>query len=196
MDPQVPTSFIPKKPLVEPRSGVGMGGLFMLVAILMFAASLLAAGGAFAYGQYLNGALASKDDSLKKAEGAFDTRAIVELERLDSRLIQAQTLLASHLAPSGLFTFLSGATLERVQFTSLDLQMNNDGSASLKMDGLADSFSSLALQSDKFSEAKSLKDVIFSGITTDSTGHVVFSVTAKVDPTLLRYAKNYAGPAQ
>ncbi|HEV7449023.1 MAG TPA: hypothetical protein VGP13_00580 [Candidatus Paceibacterota bacterium] len=190
MDPSVPTSFIPKKPLVgEARTGGGMGGLLNLLAILVFVVSLLAAGGAFAYGQYLNGAIADKDASLKKAEGAFDTRSIQDLQRLDSRLTEAETLLANHVAPSGIFTFLSATTLERVQFTSLGLDVAGDGSAKLTMNGIADSFSTLALQSDEFSTAKVLKDVIFSGITTDATGHVVFSVSANVDPTVISYAK-------
>ncbi|MDB5225228.1 MAG: hypothetical protein JWL87_180 [Candidatus Adlerbacteria bacterium] len=192
MDPQVPTSFIPKKPLVGETSRGG-GGLVTFLSILLFVISLAAAGGAFAYGQYLDSALASKDESLKKAEGAFDTRSIQDLERLDMRLDQAQELLGRHVAPSGVFTFLSATTLERVQFTSLDLEMSGDGSAKLLMAGVADSFSSLALQSDQFSAAKALRDVIFSGITTDSSGRVVFSVSARVDPSLLSYARNASG---
>lgn len=190
MDPAVPTSFIPKKPLVgEGRSGGGGGGLLSLLAILIFVASLLAAGGAFGYSKYLTSAIADKDASLKKAEGAFDTQSILDLSRLDIRLTQARGLLQSHVAPSGVFTFLSASTLERVQFTSLTLDVSADGSAKLALTGIADSFSSLALQSDEFSAAKVLRDVVFSGISTDTTGHVQFSVSANVDPSLLSYAK-------
>jgi hypothetical protein len=189
MDPQVQQSFIPKKPLVGESPRGGMGGLLMLICVLIFIASLVAAGGTFAYGKYLESAIASKSDSLKKAEGAFDTNSIRDLERLDTRLTQAQKLLGSHVAPSGVFVFLAASTLERVQFTSLDLEVAQDGSAKLQMGGVADSFSTLALQSDQFSAAKVLRDVIFSGITTDSTGHVVFTVSANVDPSVLSYAK-------
>jgi hypothetical protein len=161
----------------------------MLLAILIFVASLVAAGAAFAYGQYLDKAIADKDSSLKKAEGAFDTASIVDLSRLDIRLGQARTLLNSHVAPSGMFTFLSATTLERVQFTSLNLDINDDGSAKLLLTGVADSFSSLALQSDQFSAAKVLRDVVFSDITTDASGRVTFSLSASVDPSVLSYAK-------
>lgn len=189
MDP-VPTSFIPKKALVEESAHGGMGGLVTLLAVLVFLASILAAGGTFAYTKYLGSALADKDASLKKAEGAFDTRSIQDLEHLDSRLTQARTLLQNHTALSGVFTFLSATTLERVQFTSLALNMDGSGSATLAMDGIADSFSTLALQSDQFGAAKVLRDVIFSGITTGFGGRVTFSVSARVDPSLLSYAKN------
>lgn len=190
MDPQVPTSFIPKKPLVESRAGTG---LFMLIAVLIFVASLAAAGGAFLYGKYLQSAIADKDSSLKKAEGAFDTSSIKDLERLDIRLTQGRTLIQGHIAPSGVFTFLSASTLERVQFTSMTLDIDADGTAKLGLTGVADSFSSLALQSDQFSAAKVLRDVVFSGIATDSTGHVTFTVTADVDPSLTSYAKQNGG---
>lgn len=193
MDPQVPTSFIPKKPLVGESSSVGGTGLVMLAAVLMFVVSLLAAGGTFMYGKYLDKSIADKDAQLKKAEGAFDTASIVDLSRLDIRLTQARTLLGSHVAPSGVFTLLSATTLERVQFTSLDLGIEGDGSAKIALTGVADSFSSLALQSDQFSAAKALRDVVISGITTDTSGRVQFSLSASIDPAILSYAKQNGG---
>ncbi len=188
MDPQVQQSFIPKKPLVGEPRGAG-GGLLSLIAVLIFVGSIASAGAAFAYKTYLDSALISKDKSLKAAEGAFDTSSIRDLERLDIRLTEARELIQNHTAPSGLFTFLSAATLERVQFTSLNLDIGSEGSGKLSMTGVADSFSSLALQSDEFGAAKVLRDVVFSGISTDITGRVQFSVSASVDPSVLNYAK-------
>lgn len=189
MDPQPQTSFIPKKPLVGESSSGGVNGIFTLLAVLIFIVSLVAAGGAFAYSKYLDKALADKDASLKKAEGAFDIASIVDLSRLDIRLTQARELLQSHVAPSGVFTFLAATTLERVQFTSLTLEIDEGGSGDIVLSGIADSFSSLALQSDQFSAAKVLRNVVFSGISTDARGRVVFSVSANVDPSVLSYAK-------
>lgn len=193
MDPVVPTSFIPKQPLVVQSSRGGMHGLVTLVAVLVFVASVVAAGGVFAYGKILDKSLVDKDASLKKAEGAFDTASIVDLSRLDIRLGEARTLLETHVAPSGIFTFLSAATLERVQFTSLKLEIDPDGGGSMQLSGVADSFSTLALQSDEFGAAKVLRDVVFSGITTDTSGRVQFSVSAHVDPSVLSYAKQNGG---
>lgn len=192
MDPQPPTSFIPKKPLVG-ESRTGGGGLVTFLAVLIFIASLLSAGGAFAYEKYLDKALSNKDASLKKAEGAFDTASIVDLTRLDIRLGEARNLLASHVAPSGVFSFLSATTLERVQFTSFSLGIDTDGAGKVLLAGIADSFSSLALQSDQFSSAKVLRDVVFSGISTDASGRVQFSVSASVDPSILSYVKQNSG---
>ena len=56
------------------------------------------------------------------------------------------------------------------------------------MDGVADSFSTVALQSDQFDGNKLLKDVDFTGITSEpTTGRVQFSVSATVDPSVFSY---------
>ena len=194
MDPQAPASFIPKRPFVE-GSRVGTLGLFTLIGMLIFAASMLAAGGAFAYGQILKGSIARQDASLKLAEGAFDQSTIKDLMRLDSRLTEAQKFLGKHVAPSGIFTLLANLTLTQVQLTSFSYALESVGSAKITLSGIADSFSTLALQSDQMSASKLLKDIIFSGITTNSAGRVVFSVSATVDPSVISYNKNLQGSA-
>lgn len=189
MDPVAQGSFIPKQSLAAASRGSGMG-LLVLLAILIFIMSLVAAGAAYGYQYYLTGQIASKDASLRAAEGAFNPGTIQELVRMDSRLNQAETLLGKHVAPSAIFYFLSTITLERVQLTSLDYNLQPDGSATLALGGTADSFSSVALQSDQFGSSKSLRDIIFSGINVNDSGKVNFSVNASVDPALISYSKN------
>lgn len=193
MDPQVPASFIPKQPLVETRSGVGAGaGLITLVSVLLFVVSLVGAGGVFAYTGILTASIANKDTSLKAAEGAFEPEVIAELGRLDARLIQVQKLLAGHLAPSGVFDFLSTITLTQVQFTNFTFKKQADGSAVITLQGTGDSFSTVALQSDQFGSTRLLKDVVFSDVAIGQSGKVSFSVKATVDPSLYLYSKQTA----
>jgi hypothetical protein len=189
MDPQVQPSFIPKAALNAQARGGGMGLLF-LIALLIFVASIVAAGGAFGYTRILEGTIANKDASLRKAEGAFDANAIQDLLRLDMRLTQARQLLSTHVAPSAILSFLSTITLQRVQYTSFDYQLQADGSANVTLNGIADSFSSVALQSDQFGASKVLRDVIFSGISVGDSGKVNFSVTSSVEPSLILYSRN------
>ena len=188
MDPQVQASFIPKKSLEMNTARGGFGGLLFLISLLIFVASLVAAGVVFAYTQYLNNAITSKANSLALAEGAYDPGTINDLVRLDSRLTQAKILLQSHVAASGIFAFLSTQTLANVAFSSFSYSLSNDGSALITMAGSADSFSTVALQSDQFGGNKLLKNVVFTGITADAQGHVSFSVSATVDPSVLSYA--------
>ena len=70
MDPQA-SSFIPKKPLGEARATrAGGSSIILLISILIFIASIVAAGAVFAYKQILSSTLASESDSLAKAKEA------------------------------------------------------------------------------------------------------------------------------
>ena len=165
-------------------------GLFFLLALIIFVISLVSAGAAFGYRQILNNTISGKDTDLRRAEGAFDAGTIQDLLRMDSRLKQARGLLQKHVAPSAILYFLSTITLERVQLNSFDMTLNKDGGASISVSGTADSFSSVALQSDQFGSTKVLKDVIVSGVSVNDTGKVSFSVNATVDPSLVLYSGN------
>ncbi|MGC9602466.1 MAG: hypothetical protein ABSE76_01865 [Minisyncoccia bacterium] len=191
MDPQVQSSFIPKKSLdISTSRSEGSFGLLFLIALLVFIASLVAAGASFLYTGYLNNAIASKAQSLALAEGAFDPGTIQDLVRLDSRLNQSKTLLANHVAVSGVFALLEAQTLANVSFSNFEFDLNSDGTAKITMTGTANSFSTVALQSDQFGGSKLLKDVVFSGITVNTNGSVGFSVTATVDPSVFSYANS------
>lgn len=198
MDPVGQGSFIPKQALTAQSRGGGMGLLFLL-ALLIFVMSLIAAGAAFVYKQYLDGQITRSDKELQLAEGAFNAGTIQDLVRMDNRLAQARILLQKHVSPSAVFNFLSSITLQRVQLSGFDFTLQPDGGASIALTGTADSFSSVALQSDQFGASKVLKDVIFSGITLNDNGRVSFAVNATVDPALILYSRNLtqeAAPAQ
>ena len=120
MDPQIRTSFIPKKPVTsgpEPRRGVG---IIFLVSLFVFIVSLLAAGGVFLYGQFLAQSIVDKGASLDKARAAFEPAVIQELIRLDSRLRFGENVLYSHVSPSLIFSLLEETTLQSVRWKSID----------------------------------------------------------------------------
>lgn len=167
-----------------------MGGLLFFLALLIFIASLVAGGASFLYRQYLKGAIASKDESLKRAEAAYDAGVIQDLVRLDARITEAKSLMDKHVAPSAFFTYLSNTTLESVQFMDFSYGLSGDGSADIRLGGKGKSFSAVALQSDQFGASRVLKNVVFSEIKVDGTGVVTFAVTATVDPSLLLYRKS------
>ena len=192
MDPQVQASFIPKKSLEVSRgAGSSRFGLFFLVGLLIFIASLIAAGSAFLYQQYLQTALSSKSKSLALSEGAYDPSVINDLMRLDTRINQSRLLLSKHAAPSALFDFLSAQTLQNVSFKDFSYVLNSDGSATIGMTGNADSFATVALQSDQFGASKSLKNVVFSNIAVGDKGGINFAVSATVIPDLLLYKNSF-----
>jgi hypothetical protein len=191
MDPTASNSFIPKKNLEGGYARRGRGGatgLVLLVAILFFIASLVAAGGVFLYKGILTASIKNKAASLELNEKAYDPDVIKELLRIDDRINQAQKLLAAHIAPSAIFAFLSQQTLQNVQLTKFVYEMK-DGAPHLTIDGVADSFSSVALQSDQFAASKTLKDIVFSGVDVSAeTKKVGFTVNASIVPSLIQYA--------
>jgi hypothetical protein len=60
------------------------------------------------------------------------------------------------------------------------------------MSGIADTFATIALQSDQLGKNPLLKNIIFSNITLQATGKVGFSVKADVDQSLILYSNSYA----
>jgi hypothetical protein len=190
MDPQVQGSFIPKEALAaSARRGSGMGLLLML-AILIFVASLGAAGAVVGWEYLLNKQITKNETDLTAREKAFEVTSIQDLIRLDKRLSEAKGLLQKHVSPSVLFSFLADITLQKVQFTAFDYSLKPDGTAGITLEGNADSFQSVALQSDKFGGTQVLKDVVFSNITVGTTGRVNFSIAATVDSKYLLYSRN------
>ncbi len=193
MEPQTPASFIPKKSLdggMRTRTSGALGGLFFLVGLFLFIVSVTAAGGVFAYKGYLKTSITDKSASLKKAKDSFNLAAIEDLTRVDLRIKQAGVLLQKHIAPSAIFSFLSLQTLQNVQFVSFNYALQDDGSAAVDLEGVAASFSTVALQSDQFAASKVLKDIVFSNIKVEAGGKITFSVKATIDPSLISYAKN------
>lgn len=193
MDPQVSASFIPKKPLAETRSrGGGGSSIIFLLGILVFIVSILAAGGAFLYERYLESSLVSQKAALEKSQQAYDLPTIQALLRFDNRIAEARKLLNNHISPSAIFTLLSQQTLNKVQFTSFNFNVGSGKSpATVEMTGLADSFATVALQSDQLGASKELKNIIFSGVTLKENGQISFSVKADLDPALILYSNSY-----
>lgn len=194
MDAPVSPSFIPKKPLVggagSHGSSAALGMFVFFICLLVFIASILAAGAAFLYQGYLTSSLASKKTQLQQAESSIDQGTITQLQRLDSRLNQTEVLLQKHTTTLGIFAFLSQQTKQNVQFTNFDYEVQSDGSAKLTLTGVADSFATVALQSDQFGASTLLHNVVFSNITVGSDGRINFGVAADIDPALVSYAKN------
>lgn len=197
MDPQVRTSFIPKKPITAaPARRRGGLGLILFITILVFLVSIVAAGGVYAYEQYLKKAIVSKSESLSRARAAYEPAVIEELIRLNQRLKLAQQVLDSHIAPSAVFKLLEDVTLQNVRYRSFEFSTDGQGGATLALNGEARAFTDVALQSDAFASVRSLKDLIFRDINLEATGRVIFSIGANVEASHLRYSSSIAIPSE
>jgi len=184
---QFRTSFIPKKPqapiLRRRESSVS---IFFLAGLLIFLGALLLTVGLYFYRGLTRQAIADKGQQLDEARAAFDEPLIRELMRLDARIESAEIILDKHSALTSFFDLLEATTLQSVQFTHFSFSAS-EGSFSVRMQGVARSFSSVAFQSDVFGRNEFIKGPIFSNLDLDDDGNATFDFNATLDPTLLSY---------
>jgi hypothetical protein len=190
MEPQFKTSFIPKKPDAGAevrRSRGGPVGLLFVLSFIVFVIALLLTVGLFFYQESLRGGIERRTADLDQARQAFETELFQEIIQLDNRLKTADQLLEQHVAVSRFFDFLEENTLQAVQFTSLEYTALPDGNISIALEGRAQSFSTLALQSDVFNTTNILRNALFADLNVDQLGDVIFSLTATIDKQHLAY---------
>ena len=194
METGIQSSFIPKEAgkvsaVARPISGGGgLAELFVLAAVILLVASVALAGGVFLYQQFLRQQATSKAEQLKRAEAAFEPSLIQQLTRLDDRMHAADTLLNAHLAPSVFFSSLDQATLTTVSFTDLVIAATDANQTNIKMNGVARSVNSVALQADLFGKNAVISNPIFSNIDHQPDG-VHFSLTALINTAAMNYGQ-------
>lgn len=147
-----------------------------------------AAGGVYFYQQYLTSHLQAQQDDLEQAQEAFEPEVILELQRFSDRIVAARGLTSSHLATSELFATLNEHTLETVRFTDFQLRQTDSG-FELTLSGEAESYSSVALQSDVFGEVQEFRNPIFSDITVAADGRITFAVVTTIPQDAFLYTE-------
>lgn len=193
MEPNFQTSFIPKKPIVEERvTNTRSVGVFSVIAIFIFFSTLLATLGLYFYKGVLKSNISQMETDLNLAKNRFESSKIVELQVLDKRLHAASEILSHHIAVTPIFKALSAVTMKSVRFTQFDYEFVGDKEQKIvvKMKGLAVGYRSIALQSDLFSkkdEGKNFIDPVFSNLTLDDKGNVLFDLEFSVDPSFVDY---------
>jgi len=186
------TSFIPKTPITAQQKKRGNTGLFVFVSFIIFVLSIASSGGVYWYRGFMTGIVEDKNELLERASENFQPAFVDELKRLDTRLVSSQDVLSRHTAFSEFFSVLEENTLKNVQFTSFEYTSSDTDkkTISIMLDGVATSYSSVALQADAFGKNKYIKNPIFSGLNLDEQGYVGFSVSAELDPSLISYKRS------
>lgn len=184
-----PGTFIPHDTVAPSRTQYrgGLNDLLLLGSIVLLVASSALGVGVFLYGQLLRTESASKVAQLQRAEAAFEPSLIRQLTRLDDRMYAADLVLRTHVAPTGFFHALGQATLQTVSFQTLDYEESDAQHIVVKMQGVARSVNSIALQADLFSKNGVITSPIFSNIARQPDG-VHFDLIANVNPLAIAYA--------
>ena len=196
MEPNFQTSFIPKKPIVAERAvRTASVGILTIISFFVLFAVLLATGGLYFYKGIVAKNIAEMEKSLDLAKNDFEPSKITELQLLDRRLIASTDILSHHLAISPVFQALSAITMKTVRFTKFSYAFADDKNANeskviIQLSGQAVGYRSIALQSDLFTtrdEGKNFIDPVFSNLTLDDRGNVLFDLEFSVLPAFVDY---------
>lgn len=190
MEQNFQTSFIPKKPMVEEHVATKRPiGILTIISLFILFTVLLASGALYFYKGITVKNVKKMESDLAIAKNRFEPSKITELQILDKRLTVASEILSKHVAVSPIFQALQAMTMKTVRFTKFSYSLGTEKNAkvNVKMSGVTTGYSSLALQSDLFGKNKNFIDPIFSNLSLDPLGNVLFDLEFSVDPTFVDY---------
>ena len=190
MDQNFQTSFIPKKPIVNERAiSARPVNFFFVFSILILFVVLLGTGGIYFYKLNVAKNVADMQNSLATAKQRFEPSKIAALQVLDKRLHAATTILSNHIATAPIFDAIGKITMKTVRFTkfSYDLGSGKNAKVDIKMSGIAVGYRPIALESDLFAQNKNFINPVFSNLTLDDNGNVLFDLEFSVDPAFVNY---------
>lgn len=194
MDQTFQTSFIPRKPVVEVDNNKSKSfGFFLFFGLFIFFTTIVLYIGMYFYKQTFTKEIANKEASLTEAKDRFEPAKIVELKSLNKRLDAADEILNNHIAISPVFKLLEIITLKKVRYTQFDYNINSEKEnlVEIRLSGVAENYRTVALQADLLSRDervnKYIIDPIFSNLTPDGKGNIVFDLKFTVDKALVNY---------
>lgn len=194
MEPKFQSSFIPKGPLASTTAGPNLARrpsertILGLFGLIFFITSALGAAGVFGYKYYLKGSIESMQAELESVRAALDSGEIQELTRLHNRIVSTKEILAQHVVLTPFFEFLEISAPRHIRFSDFRYAVGIDG-IELTMRGESRGYGALALQSDIFNKSGFFKNPIFSDLSLNSQGDVMFSFRGVLDPSLVSYTR-------
>lgn len=164
-------------------------GFLLVLSIFILCAMIVASGGLYFYRNVVTKNITKMESDLNLAKNRFEPSKITQLQTLDKRLRASTEILSKHLAISPIFKSLQAITMKTVRFTKFDYTLGDDKNAkvSVKMSGVAVGYRSVALQANLFTQNKYFIDPIFSNLSLDNSGNVLFDLEFAVDPTFVDF---------
>ncbi len=190
MEQNFQTSFIPKKPMIKESSVSSRPvSIFLIASLFILFTVLVATGGLYFYKGIAAKNITGMENTLNLAKNRFEPSKIAELQVLDKRLNASTEILSKHIAITPVFSALEQLTMKTVRFTKFTytLGTTENPKIDIKISGQAIGYRSIALQSDLFAKNKNLIDPIFSNLTLDNSGNVLFDLDFLVDPSFVNY---------
>jgi len=190
MEQNFQTSFIPKQSMIEERANTPRSfGWLTIVSVVIFLTMVVTSAGLYFYKSLTAKSILKMENDLSLAKNRFEPSKIVQLQVLDRRLRASTEVLAKHVAISPIFEALQKITMKTVRYTKFNYSLNIDPDPKVvvQMNGLAVGYRSVALQADLFSQNKYFIDPIFSHLSLDDKGNVLFDLEFSVEPSFVDY---------
>jgi hypothetical protein len=186
------TTFIPKKPIVPETSGPRPTsrpvGLLSTISTILFFVAIICAIGVYVWEQYETQESAKLSASITLVEKSFEPELITQLQSLDTQLKTANTVLSGHTVVTPIFNVLASSTLPKVQFTKMSLVDDPTTGMAVSMSGVADSYQTIAQESDVLGSTSAFKNVLFSNFVLTQSGQISFDLSFSVDPSIVNFS--------
>jgi nitrogen fixation/metabolism regulation signal transduction histidine kinase len=154
--------------------------LLLFMAIVFCTMAALYLGMTLGYKPYLNSQINSLDQKISQLSQSIDEEQQKSLISFYSQLININNLLKTHSESSKFFDFLEKNTSGRVYYESADLSVSGK---TVKLEGIAASYSVLAEQIEIFRRASEVEGVFLDGSSVGQSG-IDFSATLSLNPII------------
>lgn len=176
------SSFIPKRgPVKQKRAQKSRQVyIFTIISYVLLFATLLATGGVFLYGNYIDRQLDNEIAALNREISSFSERDMQRVLEFDLKLSQAASRIENSVSLVSLLGALEAATIDTVQLERLSLERVNDTSYTLAAAVQTDSFDSTIFQRDVFQD----REEFFTSVTVDAVETLTINESTSDAPTL------------
>lgn len=177
-------SFIPKRGPVKQKRGTQSRQvyIFSILSYVLLFATLLATGGVFLYGNYIDGQLDNEISALNQEISSFSEGDMQRVLEFDLRLAQASSRLNNSVSIVSLFQAIEQSTIDTVQLEQLALERVGDSSYILTAAVQTDSFDSTIFQRNTFND----RNELFSSVNVTSVDTVTVSENSGTEGSSLR----------
>ena len=199
MEPIIPTSFIPKRPVSsEPIAPIAKSravGLLSFLTVIIVIATIASYGGVYLYGKQLKSEELQLQKDIATARDGLGSDFVSDMKRLNLRIEGVKDLIKDHIVVTPIFTALQETTLQSVQYKSFNYTFTTDLATKTDMvevalSGTAKNYATLALQSDAFAKNPLIKNPVFANLSIDEkTNRVNFRLTFTVNASDLAYQR-------
>jgi hypothetical protein len=200
MEPTIPTSFIPKRPIEPGAPSANLEhpprrGITSLVSFLIIVIVVGMVIGSYFYEASLQTQVNAAQAALVNARDGIGTDFVSDMKRLDDRISTVKTLLDEHIVVTPIFKALQATTLRSVQYTDFTYSLNSEDEegatdVAVTLSGITKAYATLALQSDAFLGSTLIKNPVFSELELDdTTKNIKFKLKFTVDASALSYER-------